>query len=198
MQTTSDMTRAKPRNRRWPAYVGRLGAAAVSAGLVVATALPAGQAAAATDPNDTGSTIANVEVGSAIVLSNLTPSFTLSGLPGDTPEDIAAVTMNVETNNSTGYNVTVAPEAPVLSGTGTNPDTIPVSDLSVRETTTGTYAALSAATPAVPVIVYNQDTRSAVGTGDDLSNDYEFNTPIPNVRTDTYSVTLDYVASTNP
>jgi hypothetical protein len=198
MQIMSDITPVKPRDRRWPAYIGRFGAAAVGAGLVVAAFLPAGQAVAAIDPSSPGTTVANVDVGSAIVLSNLTPSFTLTGFPGDSPQDLNAVTMNVETNNSTGYNVTVTPEAPVLSGTGTNPDTIPVSDLSVREHTTGTYAALSGDTPAVPVTVYNQATRSAVDTGDNLSNDYEFNTPIPNVRTDTYSVTLDYVASTNP
>jgi hypothetical protein len=189
------MTPAKPRNRRRPAYVGRLSAAAVGAGLVVAAVLPAGRAAAATSP---GSTTANVAVGEEIFLSNLTPSFELGGFPGDQPEDIGAVTMNVETNNSTGYNVTVAPEAAVLRGTGTNPNTIPVSDLSVRETETGTYEALSAATPAVPVTVHNQATRSAAAPGDLLSNDYEFNVPIPNVRTDTYSVILDYVASTNP
>ena len=105
--------------------------------------------------------------------------------------------MNVETNNATGYNVTVAPEAPVLGGTGTNADTIPVTDLSVRETGTTPYTPLSGDTPPVPVTVHNQDVRSAVGTGDDLSNDYEFNTPIPNVNSDTYSVTLDYVATVN-
>ena len=198
MQNVSDITPAKLGSRRRSACFGRLGAAAVGAGLVVAAVLPAGQAVAADSP---GTTTANVDVGSEILLSNLTQSFTLAGFPGDQPEDIGAVTMNVETNNSHGYNVTVAPEAPVLSGTGTNPDTIPVTDLSVRETAegnAGAYTPLSGDTPPVPVTVHNQLTRSAAAPGDLLSNDYEFNVPIPNVRTDTYSVILDYVATTNP
>jgi hypothetical protein len=98
-------------------------AAAVGAGLVVAAVLPAGQAAAATSP---GTTTANVAVGSAITLSNLTTAFTLSGNPGQTITRLGAVTMNVETNNATGYNVTVEAAAPALVGTGTNDDTIPM------------------------------------------------------------------------
>jgi hypothetical protein len=201
MQNVSDITPGKPRNRRRRAHVSLLGAAAIGIGIAVAAALPAGQVGAAIDPSSPGTTTAHVDVGSEILLSNLTQSFSLVGFPGDQPEDIGAVTMNVETNNSHGYNVTVAPEAPVLSGTGTNPDTIPVTDLSVRETAegnAGAYTPLSGGTPPVPVTVHNQLTRSAAAPGDLLSNDYEFNVPIPNVRTDTYSVILDYVATTNP
>jgi hypothetical protein len=195
MQMMSDITPAKPRSLGRSVRVGRLGAAAVGVGIAVAAALPAGQAVAAIDPSSPGTTIANVDVGSAILLRNLTESFTLAGFPGDSPFQIGAVTMNVETNNASGYNVTVEAAAANLVGTGTNSDVIPVSDLSVRETTVGTYEALS---NIATVQVHNQDSRSTANTGDNLSNDYEFSTPIPNVRTDTYSVTLDYVASTNP
>jgi hypothetical protein len=189
MQTMSEMTPAKPRNRRRPAYVGRLSATAVGAGLVVAAVLPAGQAAAATSP---GTTTANVAVGSAITLSNLTPDFTLSGNPGQTITDIGAVTMNVETNNATGYNVTVEAAAPALVGTGTNTDTIPIADLLVRETGTTDFTPSSNITP---VRVHTQGTRSVANTGDNLSNDYQIT--IPNVHNDTYSVTLNYLATTN-
>ncbi len=160
----------------------------------MAAVLPAGQAIAAC-LTDTGTTDARVAVSAAIVLSNLTPEFTLSGIPGDTPEEIGAVTMHVQTNNATGYNVTVQAAAPDLVGTGTNTDTIPVIDLSVRQTNTTTYTALS---DTAPVQVHNQATRSADAPGDLLSNDYEFNTPIPHVNSDIYSVTLDYVATINP
>jgi hypothetical protein len=177
---------------------GRIGVVTLAAAL--AAVLPAGQALAATradpgDPSSTGTTIANVDVGAAILLSNLTPSFVLSGLPGDSPADVGAVTMNVFTNNASGYTVTVQPAAADLVGTGSNTDTIPAADLSVRETGTGTYTPLDA---GAPVQVYTQDIRSIALPGDALSNDYEFNTPIPDVHNDTYSVTIDYVASTNP
>jgi hypothetical protein len=177
---------------------GRLGAALLGvtvAGLMCTT----GQALAAptADPDSTGTTVANVDVGAAILLSGLSASFTLSGLPGESPEDIGAVTMNVLSNNASGYNVTVEPAGPDFVGTTGNDDVIPVGDVSVKETgqDTGSYQAL---TPGLPVTVYSQDTRSATPDGDPLSNDYAFTTPIPDVHNDVYSVTLDYVASTNP
>ena len=189
----SDITPIRPWKRE---RIGRLGAAAVGVGIAVAAALPAGQAAAAIDPSSPGSTLANVEVGSAITLSNLTPSFTLSGNPGQTITANGAVTMNVETNNSTGYNVTVQAAAADLVGTGTNPDVIPIADLSVRETAAGNAGAFTSLSNTTPVTVHSQDTRSVPVDGDNLSNDYRI--AIPNVRSDTYSVTLDYLATTNP
>ena len=45
--------------------------------------------------------------------------------------------------------------------------------------------------------MYTQDTRSAASPGDHLSNDYEFNVPIPDVTSDTYSGTIDYLATTD-
>ena len=119
--------------------------------------LPAGRALAAATPVQ--GSAANVTIGSAIVLSALTGSFTLAGSPGDSPVGIGVVTMDVFANNATGY--------------------LPLSD--------------TAATT-----VYTQATPSAATPGDALSNDYEFSTPIPNVIPDTYSVTLNYIATTNP
>ena len=167
-------------------------------GVAMVAMLPAGPALAADSApiaTSPGTTTANVVVGGAILLSNLTSSFELDGVPGDTPEDVGAVTMNVFTNNASGYNVTVLAESSDLAGTSPNTDTIPVGDISVEETGAGAYQPLSS---DVADIVYNQDTRSAPLPGDLLSNDYEFSTPIPDVINDTYSVTLDYVATTNP
>jgi hypothetical protein len=202
MPRTSNQTTANPRHHQQIAHIGRY--AAMATGMALAVLLPAGQALAATaapaapppPATSSGTTIANVDVGGAIVLSSLTPSFTLSGVPGDRPVDDHAVTMNVFTNNATGYNVTVQAENALMVGTGISGDTIPVSDLSVRETGgSGPFLPLSS---TAPVQVYNQTTRSAAAPGDALSNDYEFNTPIPDVVNDTYSDTLDYVATTNP
>jgi large repetitive protein len=184
--------------RRHYRIVGTARLAAMAAGVAMAAVLPAGQALAASaapSANSPGTTTANVVVGGAILLSDLTPSFTLSGVPGDTPENDGAVTMRVFTNNASGYNVTVQAASANLVGTSPNTDTIPVGDISVEETGSGAYQALSSTAADV---VYTQDTRSAAAPGDLLSNDYEFNTPIPDVITDTYSVTLDYIATTNP
>jgi hypothetical protein len=213
-------TAASPRQHRQIVRIGRH--AAMAAGMAMAVLLPAGQALAAVqsgssvagrssvtglanrdapaapaapDASSPGTTIANVNVGGAILLSNLTNSFTLTGVPGDLPSDPAAVTMNVFTNNDSGYNVTVLAAAVNLVGTSPNTDTIPVSDISVEESGAGAFQPLSS---TVADQVYSQTTRSVAAPGDLLSNAYEFNTGIPDVLNDTYSVTLDYVASTNP
>jgi hypothetical protein len=185
----------KSRERRRLPAAARLGTLAVGVALAAGSValLPAGRALAATSP---GTSIATVAVGTAIALSALTPTFPLAGAPGDTPVALAAVTMDVYTNNASGYTVTVQAAGPNLVGTGTNTDVIPVLDLSVEETGGGgPYLPLSSTTATT---VYTQATPSAAAPGDALSNDYEFNTPIPDVTGDTYSVTLDYVATTNP
>ena len=196
MQRITDQAPVSP--RRHHRMAGTAWLAAVATGVAMAAVLPAGQAlavSAAPSATSPGTTTANVVVGGAILLSNLTPSFILSGVPGDTPVNDGAVTMNVFTNNASGYNVTVQAESADLAGTSPNTDTIPVADISVEETGAGAFQPLSS---DVADVVYTQDTRSAAAPGDLLSNDYEFNTPIPDVITDTYSVTLDYVATTNP
>jgi hypothetical protein len=160
-------------------------------------AAPAGASLTADPPaSDSGTVTAIVDVTSAIILSNLTPSFTLTGVPGDKPVDLDAVTFDVFTNNITGYNVTVQPEDAVLAATNSiNTDSIPISDISVRDCCTIDWTPLDASSP---ITVHNQSARSAPLPGDELSNDYEFNTPIPDVQSDTYTDVIDYVATTNP
>ncbi len=145
----------------------------------------------------------SVTVGTAMQLTITSGPFSVgTAVPGDSPETIGAVTMDVLTNNATGYNVTVTPANDDMTvgntGTGTG---IPVTDLEVREDltgTAGTYAPLTLST-GLGTLVYNQTTPSAASPGDGLINDYRFGptTPIPNVPAAIYSVTLDYVAATN-
>lgn len=165
--------------------------AAVTAGLVGVAVAPA---SAATSP---GTTVGNVGVGSAITLSGLTPSFTLSGLPGATVTGNGAVGYNVQTNNQAGYTVTVEgqsafmlPPVPL-----TNTDKIPIGALTVREGNgiaggAGTFTGLS---NTGTVTVHSQAFRSALA-GDNLTSDYQV--VIPDINTDVYSATLNYVATT--
>jgi large repetitive protein len=151
-------------------------------------------AAGAGDPSSSGTTQANVDVASVIALTSLTPSFDLTGLPGDTITGDDAVTMDVLTNNATGYNVTV--ESLDASLFGPAAATIPIADLTVDDDaaaggTTG-YLPLS---DTAPVTVFTSPSPSSL-TGDVVSNNYQIT--IPAVTTGTYSATLSYVASTNP
>ncbi len=206
-----NQTHAKVRGRRRRIFTG--GVAVVgSAGLAAAVLLPAGPALAAYQAGtpSLGSSVASVTVGSAIALTINTPTFTLgTGVPGDslltTP---ATVTMNVYTNNRTGYSVTVQAVTDMTDASATT-DTIPAADLSVEDadanntaTDFAAYVPISAATTlgAVPLVAYSQSTRSAAGagtTGDLLTESWRFNTPVPNVNTGTYSTTLDFIASNN-
>jgi large repetitive protein len=203
---------SRPAGRAW-----RLGAAA-TVGAVAMAVVPAAQALAATspsaspsasqtasppvttkaapdagDPSSSGSTTVNVAISQAIVLSGLTSSFTLSGLPGDTVTDDGAVTMNVQTNNATGYNVTVEAAGPNL--TDTAGDTIPVSDLQVNDSFSGGTQGFVPISSTTPTQVFSQSTPSA-NDGDTVTNDYQIT--IPSVTSGIYTGTLDYVASTNP
>lgn len=161
------------------------GIAAIGTGLVLVGSVAAPALAASS-----GSTTANAAVGSTITLSGLTPSFTMAGDPNTTVTAAAPVTMNVLTNNRTGYTVTVQAAgltmAPVTIG---NTDSIPIANLKVRETGTTTYTPLS---NIAPVTVHSQATKSGVA-GDTVSND--FSLAIPFVNSDTYRVTLTYVAA---
>lgn len=140
---------------------------------------------------NSGDTSANAAVSSSITLSGLTPSFTLAGDTNTTVTQNGAVTMNVLTNNLTGYNVTVQAAASTMAGSAAgNTDTIPIGNLKVRESGGPLFTPLS---NLVPSIVHAQVTRSASG-GDTISNDYQID--IPFVNADTYSVTLNYLAST--
>jgi hypothetical protein len=172
----------------------RLGAAAFCVGMAIAfQAVPALAAPAASDPSDSGTTTANVDVSSGIALTSLTPSFTLAGLPGDTPTDDGAVTMNVISNNATGYNVTVLAAGPNLEDV--NGDDIPVTDLQVNDGYSGGTTGWLPLSSTTAVQVFTQSTPSG-DSGDTVTNDYRLT--IPTVPDGDYSGTLDYVASTNP
>lgn len=176
------------RSSRGRSVLRVVGVAGTVAGLVWA-----GTVSASAAPGDTSAdtTIAKVQVTTAITLNGLTPEFTLVGLPGATVTSNGAVTMNVETNNLAGYAVTVQSQTSTLVATDPgNPDSIPIGALSVRETN---VSGLTAMSDIVPATVHSQATRSAQG-GDDISNDYEV--VIPFVNEDTYTATLDYIATT--
>ena len=173
----------------------RLSAAAFVVGMAAAAlpVVPALAASAASDPSATGTTTANVDVSSGIALTDLTPSFTLAGLPGDTATEDGAVTMNVMTNNATGYNVTVQAAGPNLAGN--DGDNIPVTDLQVDNGYSGGTPGWVPLSSTTAVQVFSQSTPSS-NSGDTVVNDYRIT--IPTVPDGTYSGTLDYVASTNP
>ncbi|MET8143647.1 hypothetical protein ABZU32_25375 [Sphaerisporangium sp. NPDC005288] len=142
---------------------------------------------------DADSTTANVEVLSSITLTGLTDSFTLTGAPGSIPTTGATpVTMTVTTNNFAGYNVSVVPRTPNLTGAiAGNTDVIPANALQVDgPVQAGTYAPLTHPTPLV-VAVKNSASAPA---GDAITNNYRI--IVPFVRPDTYSGILDYVATT--
>ena len=162
-----------------------------AAGVRVIAALTAGTATAAQADTSADTSVANVAVTNAILLSGLTPAFTLTGIPGAVVTGAAAVAMTVSTNNLAGYAVTVQAAGPALvpAVPATNPDSIPIGNLGVREGPTGAFTALSNTNP---VTVHSQGTRSALG-GDALTNDYQV--LIPFVNTGTYSVTLNYIAT---
>lgn len=157
-------------------------------GVVCATAVGATPARA---DSDSGDTQANVVVTGAITLTALTNAFTLSGTPGTVAENLAAVSMRVTTNNFAGYTVTVAPLTDTLTGAlAGNGDSIPTDALNVRRTGTLPYTPLSFGTP---VEVFRKAAPSAPA-GDSIVNDYKIT--IPFVQPDTYSGTLEYVATT--
>ncbi|GLZ42378.1 hypothetical protein Acsp05_60020 [Actinokineospora sp. NBRC 105648] len=143
-------------------------------------------AADSTDPRCTTSTGLAART---LTLSGLTPSFTLTGLPGSTVSADGVVTMTVTTNSSSGYAVTVRATGAVLApATPGNTASIPVGLLGVRENGAGEFRGLSADTP---LVVHQQGTPSGP-QGDAVSNDYRIQ--IPFIESDTYSVTLEYIA----
>jgi len=102
--------------------------------------------------------------------------------------------MNVSTNNLGRYAVTVLAADQVLSATDAgNPDSIPMAALQVRESAEGDNGSFTSLSDAGSVSVHTQGVRSAEG-GDALSNDYRV--IIPFVAEDTYTVTLNYIATT--
>jgi hypothetical protein len=183
--STDAVETAKERAIRLAAR-GVIAAAAVSA---IAVGMAGTAAAQTTVPQPVDG---NVQVNSAIALTGLTSSFLLTGLPGATVAENGEVVFDVLTNNFAGYAVTVqAATATLVADTPGNTNSIPIGALSVRETGTTPFTAVSNVTP---VTVGGQNTRSTeVGAGDHLSNDYQV--VIPFVNEDNYDVTINYVAT---
>ena len=163
----------------------------VSTGLAVAGI---GIAAFSAAPVYAAGTTVSTGVASTLTLSGLSAAFTLSGAPTTTQTGSSAVTMNVKSNNRTGYNVTVQAAAANMTGvTAGNTDTIPVTALTVRNTAVGgAYTAISSSSART---VTNTTVKSAAA-GDTVNNDYQL--VVPWVNADTYRVTLNYILANNP
>jgi len=139
-----------------------------------------------------GTTTTTAAVNSRITLSGLTSAFTMTGDPSSTVTSTGATTMNVLTNNQTGYAVTVQAAAATLApATAGNTDSIPIGNLKVKDGGATTYTALSNTTAAT---VHSTTARSA-GGGDTVTNDYQL--VIPFVNADNYTATLNYIAATH-
>jgi hypothetical protein len=172
----------------------RLAARAVATTAAAAALLSVAALSASAAPGDVSvadSVVANVNVSSTITLNLDQASFDLNGLPSTEASQTGAVTGVVTTNNATGYSVGVVAESAVLTAATTgNTDTIPIANLAVVDSG-GSYAALSD-DDAAPVITTTKGSRSALA-GDAFSDDYRV--AIPDVNSDTYTVTLDYTAT---
>jgi hypothetical protein len=153
----------------------------------------AGSASAAPGDNSHDTVVANIGVNSTILLTGLPGAFTLNGAPGTIVTGLGDVSFNVMTNNIGGYKVTVQAAASALAPTAVgNPDSIPIETLQVREAAANPGAFTSISNGGA-VSVHSQATRSAAA-GDVLSNDFQIQ--IPFVATDTYTATLNYIATT--
>ncbi len=162
------------------------------AGLAMAAALTgviATPAFAAPSDTDSGVTTGHVVVESGITLTDLSPSFTITGTPGATVG--ANVSYNVETNNAAGYGVTVQSESATMDPAGPSGDTIPIAALTAKDSTGATYMPVSS---TVELPVHSQAVRSA-NTGDVLQTDFQMR--VPTVEADTYSAAIDFVATSN-
>jgi hypothetical protein len=173
---------------------GRLAARALATTASAAALLSVAAVSASAAPGDVSvadNVVANVNVSSTITLNLDQQGFDLNGLPSTRVSQTGAVTGRVTTNNATGYSVGVVAEAAALTAaTNGNLDTIPIENLAVVDSD-GAYAPLSN-DEAAPVITTTKATRSALA-GDTFSDDYRVD--IPDVNSDTYSVTLDYTAT---
>lgn len=157
---------------------------ATAAAFVGAASLSASAA-----PANEDSVVANVGVSSVITLNVTQSDFDLNGIPESRVVGDDAVTGTVTTNSATGYTVSVQAAADNLHASAAgNLDSIPIAALQVVDAEDD-YVPLSNTTS---VITHTQATRSAL-TGDAFSDDYRVD--IPDVNSDTYSVTLNYTAT---
>jgi hypothetical protein len=125
-----------------------------------------------------------------ITLTDLTPQqLRITGVPLLTVTTTNAVTMNVNTNSPTGYQVTVQSSSAFLAPPAGNSARIPIGTLEVRQNDQGTYLPLSTS----PTVIHSQN-RPSAGNGDTIPSDFRIT--IPEVPPDAYATTLTYVAST--
>ena len=178
-----------PDRRRGHRTAARVVLTAATAAAFVGLATASASAA----PGDVSeaSVVANVNVNSTITLALDQANFDLNGTPNSTVSKTGAVTGSLTTNNAAGYSIGVVAAAatlqPHLNG---NTDSIPIGSLEVADAA-GDYTPLGNDEEA-PVITNTRAVRSALA-GDDFSDDYRVN--IPDVNSDTYSVTLNYTAT---
>lgn len=156
--------------------------------LIAAAALAAaalvGTAAFADD--HTADVTVEATVNDTITLTANDANIALNEAPGETAT--AGSTLTVETNNFTGYNVTVEPNAGTLDAeTEGNDDTIDVGALSLN----GEALEYQGETSTE---VHTQGERSAEN-GDTVNVAYAL--AVPFVATDTYTVGLTFTASAN-
>jgi len=163
---------------------------AVSAGMLGAIGGVASAQTVDPVPTPSGTTAAHAQVESGITLTHLTSSFTLTGAPGQTVTSLGAVGYNVETNNPSGYAVSIKASADAMVGAiPGNTDSIPVNVLTASDGSLDTYNGLT--TSAQPF--HAQGERSVNG-GDELSTDFQMRIPV--VNADIYTTTLTYTATT--
>ena len=137
----------------------------------------------------------SVAVASSIAFT-IAPDFALTDGPTaiTTGSDVTgSVDWTVTTNSETGYSVTFAPVGVNMVGTSGNTDVIALSTVTWDDAQNGIAGATLPAAITASNAIWTQDTRSSVG-GDNHTNDFALTVPF--VNSDTYSATLDYLAST--
>lgn len=133
-----------------------------------------------------------VNVSEALVFSVTQSSITLDIAPG--VPDSATVSMNVLTNNPTGYDVTVAGQtANFDAALPANDGVLPIGALTVSGGDLISPQSVPGPDPASALEIASQGTASEDG-GDVINT--TFSMAGQNVPADTYTATLDFVATT--
>jgi uncharacterized repeat protein (TIGR01451 family) len=126
----------------------------------------------------------------SITLAGLTSSFTLVGLPDSTVTADGVVGMTVISNSTGGYFVTVQAGSAWLAPLNPqNASAIAIAQLRVRESGSSMFRSLSDQS----ALIVHQQSGPSSAQGDAVSNDYQIE--IPFVPADTYTVTLNYIVS---
>lgn len=171
------------------------------AGMVAGPVLFAGTAMAEEPAANEGVGSITVEVESSIQLTMIDDAITLEGLAAATgvTDSDNQMSYKVETNNITGYAVSVIADQENLlpADTQVNTDVIPVSAITVAnddDGTAGTATAGGVLSDQTAVDLYSQAQRSIEG-GDTLVSNFEVD--IPFVNADSYTGTVTFTAVAN-